>query len=42
MMKNTKTQQYNRYTSQDLVADAAFVIVLICAAFGLLDMVGSF
>jgi hypothetical protein len=42
-MKTTaETREHNRYTRQDLVADAAFVIVLICAAFGLLDMVGSF
>jgi hypothetical protein len=41
-MKTVETCKRSRYTRQDLIADAAFVIVLICAAFGVLDVVGSF
>lgn len=41
-MKSTETLEHKRYTRQDLIADAAFVIVLISAAFGLLELVGSF
>lgn len=41
-MKTVETREHSRYTRQDLIADAAFVIVLICAAIGVLDAVGSF
>lgn len=41
-MKSTETQQHKRYTAEDCVCDVAMVIVLIGAAFGLLELVGSF
>jgi hypothetical protein len=41
-MKTTEVREHNRYTTQDFVADVVFVIVLIGAACGLLELVGSF
>jgi hypothetical protein len=42
MMKTTETREHNRYTGQDLVCDILMGACLIGAAFGLLELVGSF
>jgi hypothetical protein len=41
MMSTTETREHNRYTRQDFVCDACFLVVLIAGACGLLELTGS-